>query len=135
MSSATIERPYHGDAGTVLAQAANALAALGYEIVSRSATEYHLFYKAGSAMAARLDEHRHRLTIRADGQQLLFLFEAGLSSGGLLVQSERDELERRVALATRAAGVPAPGAARRCSTCGTLSEAGANACAVCGATL
>jgi hypothetical protein len=135
MSSVTIERPFHGDPGPALAQAASALASIGYEVVSRSAAECHLFYKAGSVMAARLDEHKHQLTIRADGQQLLFLFEAGVSSGGFLIQSERDELERRVALATRAAGVPAPGAPRRCGTCGTLSDAGATTCSVCGAAL
>jgi hypothetical protein len=135
MSSVTIERPSHGDPGVALEQAAQALAQIGYEVVSRSAAEYHLFYKAGSVLAARLDGHRHRLTIRFDGKQLVFLFEAGVNQSGLLIQSERDELERRVALATRAAGVPAPGAARRCTTCGTLSEAGATVCAVCGAAL
>jgi hypothetical protein len=135
MSSTTFERPYHGDPGVALAQAAQALVQMGYEVVSRSGAEYHLFYKAGSVMAARIDEHAHRLTIRADGKQLAFLFEAGLSSGGFLIKSERDELELRVDLATRAAGVPAPGAARRCSTCGTLSDTGATTCAMCGTSL
>jgi len=135
MGSLAIERPCTMEPGLALARAADALAKIGYEIVSRSTHEFHLFYSAGSHTALRLDEHRHRLGIRADGQKLVFLFEAGLSSGGVVVQSERDELERRVAIATRSAGAPAPGAPRRCLTCGTLSDAGATTCATCGSSL
>jgi hypothetical protein len=101
-----------------LARAADAFAKGGYEIVSRSAAEYHLFFRGPTGT--------HRATLKCDGKVLAFVFDD-------VSEADRETLEQRVAAAT--GEVPSASSTRRCTTCGTLADAGAATCAVCGSAL
>jgi len=136
MSSLALERKCSVTPSAALRMAVGALTRLGYEAVSTSDSEMHLLYSKGSVSSVRLPDFRHRLTITADGVGLRFLFEAGFSHGGLVIASERDELEKRVdavMLAVLDGAKPSerPRAAR-CPVCATLAPDGANACPMCG---
>lgn len=136
MSSLALERKCSVTPEAALRMAVGALTRLGYEAVSTSDAEMHLLYAKGSTTSLRLPEHRHRLTVTADGVGLCFLFEAGFSHGGLVIDSERAELEKRVdavmlAVLDGAAPAERPRAAR-CPVCATLAPDGAAACPMCG---
>ncbi|MBK7860262.1 MAG: hypothetical protein IPJ65_16940 [Archangiaceae bacterium] len=136
MSSLTFERSCTIPAANALPRVAQWFLTNGYTQVAKSANEVSLFYQAGSALSARFDEHRHRLSVRSDGRRITFDFGTGLSSGGLVIDSERKELERRVdAAMTGLIGVPPSTGARRCPACSTMAEPGTAECAVCGSHL
>jgi hypothetical protein len=136
MSSLTVERSCTLPAANALPRVAQWFLANGYEQVARSSNEVSLFYTAGSLLSGRLDEHRHRLAVRSDGKRITFDFGTGLSSGGVIVDAEQKELERRVdAAMTGLVGMPPATAARRCPACSTIAEPGAKECAVCGSSL
>jgi hypothetical protein len=136
MSSFTVERSCTIPAANALGRLSQWFFANGYEQVAKSANEISLFYKAGSLLAARFDEHRHRLAVRSDGRRITFEFGTGVSSDAVVVEAERRELERRVdAAMTGLIGMPPATSARRCPACSTMAEPGATECAVCGSAL
>lgn len=139
MSSLTFERSCAIPAANALPRVAEWFKKNGYEVVAKSTTELSLFYKAGSMIAARLDEHRHRLSVRSDGRRVTFDYSAGVSDGGLHVDAEKKELERRTdAAMSTLIGMPVVsggGTSKRCPACSTMSEPGSAECAVCGSTL
>ncbi len=114
-----IERPSGGRPDAARQGAAFWFTGNGYELVSASSDETHL------VSTSALD--RHRLVLRADAQRLSFAFEP--MAGGTLPAVE--ELERRVAAATRAPGVPKT-LPSRCPMCASLIPADATACPLCG---
>ena len=136
MSSLAFERSCTIPAANALPRLTQWFEQNGYEVVAKSANELSLFYKAGSPLSARLDEHKHRLSIRSDGRRVTFAFSAGLSDGGIHSGSEKTELERRTdAAMSGLVGMPSASGAKRCSACSTIAEPGAKECAVCGSSL
>jgi hypothetical protein len=136
MGSYKVERSCTIPAANALPRVAQWFEHNGYEVVAKSPTQVSLFYKAGSMISGRIDEVRHRLSLHSDDHRVTFDFSAGLADGGLIIESERKELERRVdASMQQLIGVPVSSAARRCPACSTTAEAGATECAVCGTSL
>ena len=127
------ERAVRADPTRVLKRVEKWLIAHGYEVAVRSNHELHLVGLTTSG--------RHRLSVRADGQAVRFVFAPG--SPGVTLP-EATELERRVDSAlqeltvTGSAPVPSaaegPGSAgtQRCGICATVLGAGALVCPTCG---
>lgn len=136
MSSLKLERECRVAPQVAVQLAVASLERQGYARSAASASEAQLLYQAGSPLAGQLDRHRHRLTVNADGAMMTFLFEAGLTHGGLVVDSERAELERRVdavmAQVVRTAPLAGRPRAARCPVCATVAADGAKTCAMCG---
>src|SRR5688572_9351683 len=108
MSSHTIERSCTIPAANALPRVVLWFEKNGYEVVARSANEMSLFHKAGSALAGHLHEHNHRLSIRSDGKRITFDFAAGFAGGGIVIDSEKSALEKRVDSAMQGLlGIPA----------------------------
>lgn len=127
MHEVSFERGMRVDAARVLQRAEKWLVAHGYEVSARSNAELSLLGQGPGG--------RHRLTVRADGLTVRFLFAPG-SPGVTLPASE--ELERRVDAALQelvsAAAPPAPqgGSGLRCSICAAVLAPSERVCPVCG---
>lgn len=121
MREVSFERAVRGEPARVLQRAEQGLVPLGYEVAARSAFELSL---VGAGPGGR-----HRLTVRADGQVVRFVFAPGSPGVSL---PEQGELERRVEVALGAVGSVSSGAERRCSICATVLAAGEKHCPICG---
>ncbi len=131
----SFERAVRADATRVLQRVEKWLIANGYEVAVRSNFELNLVGMTTSG--------RHRLSVRADGQAVRFVFAPG--SPGVTLPSAA-ELERRVdsalqeLIVTGSAPVPSVTEPRdstrtqRCGICATEFDAGARACPMCGMT-
>lgn len=130
MSRARIERKAPADPALAARRAAGYLVTIGYETEGASYGLVQLVYAKGSRGSVRLDEYRHTLRILHEHGQLVFEFSTGLGSSGMVVASEREELERRVDAALRATpeGVSKVG----CRFCGRITDASAPECEGCG---
>ena len=127
------ERAVRADPTRVLQRVEKWLIGNGYEVAVRSNHELNLV-----GMTTR---GRHRLSVRADGQSVRFVFAPG--SPGVTLPAT-SELERRVDSALQALTVtgsaPVPSATepinaastQRCGICATVLEAGARVCPMCG---
>jgi hypothetical protein len=130
MQSVSVDRAVRAEPARVLQRVEKWLTANGYEVSTRSAFELG-FVGPGTG-------GRHRLTVRADGQAVRFVFASG-SPG--VVLPEQGELERRVdsALAefgpvTAAPAATGEGGGGRCSICATELARGQRVCPTCGMT-
>ena len=129
MREVSFERAVRAEPARVLQRVEKSLQGHGYEVAARSALELSL---VGSTTGGR-----HRLSVRADGQTVRFVFAPG--SPGVALPAQ-EELERRVDAALAELGpvsAPAPPAARgggerRCSICATVLAAGEKHCPMCG---
>lgn len=130
MSRARIERKAPADPALAARRAAGYLVTIGYETEPATYGLVQLVYAKGSHTSPRLDDHRHTLRILHEHNQLIFEFSTGLGASGMVVASERAELESRVDAALRATpeGVSKVG----CRFCGFITDAGAPTCAGCG---
>jgi len=131
MKEVSFERAVRAEPARVLQRVEKGLMASGYEVSARSAFELSLVGGGTSG--------RHRLTVRADGQRVRFVFAPGSPGVSL---PEPAELERRIDAALSEFGgavatAPAPvsgGGERRCSICATVIAAGVKSCPTCGMT-
>ena len=130
MNELSFDRAMRAEPTRVLQRVEKWLTANGYEVASRSASELS-FVGAGTG-------GRHRLTVRADGQAVRFVFAPGSPGVSL---PEKAELERRVdgALADFGPAPVAPvamegGGGGRCSICATELARGQRVCPTCGMT-
>ncbi len=130
MREVAFERAVRAEPSRVLQRVEKWLTANGYEVSARS--NHELNFIGGTTSG------RHRLTVRADGQQVRFGFVPGAPGVSL---PEAAELERRVeaALQELGAGLPGPEAAkpasppsRRCSICATPLAVTDRFCPMCG---
>ena len=125
----SFERAVSADPTRVLKRVEKWLIANGYEVAVRSNNELNLVGLTTSG--------RHRLSVRADGQAVRFVFAPG--SPGVTLPAT-SELERRVDSSlqelTVTGSAPVPSAAAkatdRCAICATVLEAGARVCPMCG---
>ena len=129
----SFERAVSADPTRVLKRVEKWLIANGYEVAVRSNNELNLVGLTTSG--------RHRLSVRADGQAVRFVFAPG--SPGVTLPAT-SELERRVdsslqeLTVTGSAPVPsaaegtAPTGTQRCGICASVLEAGALVCPTCG---
>lgn len=123
------ERAVSSDPTRVLKRVEKWLITNGYEVAVRSNHELNLVGLTTSG--------RHRLSVRADGQAVRFVFAPG-SPGATLPSTS--ELERRVDSSlqefTVTGSAPVSPAAekgtQRCAICATVLEAGARVCPMCG---
>jgi hypothetical protein len=67
-----------------------------------------LVYARGSRSSLRIDEHRHKLELSADGNKLHFDFHTATGSSGMVTKQEREALEARADAAAAAAADPPP---------------------------
>lgn len=130
MKDVAFERAVRAEPTRLLKRVEKWLTAHGYEVSARSNLELNLVGAGTSG--------RHRLTVRADGQSVRFVFAAG-SPGVTLPDAA--ELERRVSAALDefaagpAAAAPVSGASGgRCSICAAALAPGDKVCPVCGMT-
>ena len=130
MSRARIERKAPADPPLAIHRAASWFVAHGYETEPATYGSAQLVYVKGSRLSARLDEHRHTLRILHEGAKLVFEFSTGLGDSGLVIASERKELEARVDAAMRAG--PDGGSKVGCRFCGRITDATAASCEGCG---
>lgn len=130
MNEIEFDRPMRADPSRVLQRVEKWLGANGYEVAVRSTFELSLVGMGPGG--------RHRLTVRADGARVRFVFAPG-SPGVTLPNSA--ELERRVDSSLAELGAlpaeptstaAATGATRRCSICATVFGATDTVCPVCG---
>lgn len=126
MNEVTFIRPARAEPPRVLQCVEKWLCANGYEVSARSNFELSLVGLGPGG--------RHRLSVRADGNDAHFTFAPG-SPGVALPPSS--ELERRVEFALVDVSGPAPVSAaaatrRRCSICATMLGEGVNVCPTCG---
>ena len=130
MSKLRLERKAPRDVATAITAATTYLVRIGYEPEPAAYGKVQLVYARGSPSAARLDEHRHTLRILEERGGLVFEFSAGLGSSGMVIDSERKELERR----TDAALAFAPASATQvgCRICGQINAVSAASCEACG---
>ncbi|MDP2269676.1 MAG: hypothetical protein Q8N23_05180 [Archangium sp.] len=123
------ERAVRADPTRVLQRVEKWLIGNGYEVAVRSNQELNLVGMTTSG--------RHRLSVRADGQSVRFVFAPG--APGVTLPST-SELERRVesslqALTVTGSAPVSPAAeqgTQRCGICATVLEAGARVCPTCG---
>ena len=132
MSRARIERKAPADPALAIHRAVSWFVANGYETEPATYGSAQMVYAKGSLMSPRLDDHRHTLRILHEGSNLIFEFGTGLGESGMVVASEREELEARVDAAMRAGpeGVSKVG----CRFCGRITDASAPSCEGCGST-
>jgi hypothetical protein len=129
MNEVSFIRPARAEPARVLQRVEKWLIANGYEVAVRSNFELSLVGMGAGG--------RHRLTVRADGNNVHFTFAPG-SPGVTLPASS--ELERRVEFSLvelSSVSSPAPVSAtsssgRRCSICATVLADGVNVCPTCG---
>lgn len=131
MNEVSFIRPARAEPARVLQRVEKWLCANGYEVAVRSNFELSLVGMGPGG--------RHRLVVRADGNNVHFTFAPG-SPGVVLPPS--GELERRVEFSLVELGSvsgPAPVSAtaatgRRCSICATMLSQGVSVCPTCGMT-
>lgn len=130
MSRARIERRAPTDTALAIHRAAQYLTSVGYQTEPAAYGAAQLVYAKGSAWSARLDERNHTLRILHEQDQLVFEFSTGLGDSGLVIASERAELEKRVDAALRAS--PEGSSKVGCRFCGKITDSAAPSCEGCG---
>ncbi len=134
MSQAVIAKPCAMDAGLAVRRASEHLTQRGYELVKhRDDGTAELKYVRGSVSKVRLEDYPHRLEVSSNGEELTFIFTAGLAGGGYVTKGEREAVEQRAAEAARAALAAKPKPARvSCRQCGQLTSTSVATCEKCG---
>ena len=129
MSRLRLERKVPLQSGLAIGRATSWLCANGYQTEPVAYGKAQRVYANGSRLSLRLDEHLHTLRILEEGLTVVFEFSAGLGSSGMVTDSERQELERRVDAALGLApAAPTQIGCRICGAINAVTDASCNAC-------
>jgi hypothetical protein len=107
VSRVSLDRPCAANASVAIERAVKFLQAHGYRLEIQGSAHATLLYEIGTQRASRLDQCRHHLDLRADGERMSFVFRGLDGRSSYVTKKERKLLEQRAGEVAAAADAPA----------------------------